>query len=104
MKQVWQDWADRMEPVDDAEAARMLIELKKAYEHAPAITQIPLMTRVRALPEIIGLMREVDIEGGMTEGARKFFHNTPPARRENFVRLMETLLPDEPADTPGPEF
>lgn len=102
MKQDWLDWAERNAPIDDAEVAHLLGVISQAFTDASLETVIHITTRIGVLPEIFRMIRAVDTGGGMTGEVRAFFEDAPHDKRAGFMRLMETLLPDEPDDTPAP--
>lgn len=102
MRQEWLDWAEGKAPIDEAEAVQMLAHLMQAFTDAPIEAVIPITTRIRTLPEIFTMIREVESEGGLSAGSRAYFEEAPNDKRMEFVRLMNALLPDEPNDTPEP--
>jgi hypothetical protein len=79
--------------------------LSIAWQQADEETRIPLMTRVRALPEIIGLMNDAEVAGlaGETGAFCARLNAAPLDLREAVLKLREVLLPAAgPAPCSGP--
>jgi hypothetical protein len=99
----WKKWAERRGNLSNEEAVEGLRELSLAYREIDETTRIPLMTRMRPLPEIVRLMLSAEFSN-TPEQIADLCHklkSAPTDLRQGVMTLRATLLPP-PAPHAGP--
>lgn len=96
MNTVWKNWSERRGQLSQQDVMSGMRDLSLAYRDIEDDVRIPLMTRIRPLPEIVRMMRTAEFSNDPEDAALLCLklNTAPNDLRKAVMHLRSTLMAD----------